>query len=494
MNTDHARALLNPLVAFCIKSGTGFLGQHRRGNLRYLAPICALLLPIVVQSTATAKSQISPVEGSASIIGGRNVAGSQGAKYLLPGGIQVILSPNSEATLATQPQMLALTSGKRTPTYSVFLSAGRVDVDIPNGSSGAVAVAGPADVRVIVRQGQVSTLASGNSVYALSTKHPLLVSQKDRLSTLAPGLIRQFSRNAPPTDRPALGPPKWLAGRRVWLAIPDSAQVSNFAWSPVQGASRYAIELRRVSDGHVLGEFSESSTKIGQSLPPLTAGNYQLAVRAVDELGLPGLASEPLRVQVVGVAIPPGAKLQPDSRIEISQTQTIQLNNADGLSLTRAQEGTQLPASEPIGILNGKPTPIMIQGEDPAAPCLMWLLPSKTPVSAHVGPKWVIWPHESVDLEIRWSDALGRRLAPDVEPVVSVLVGIEPVDVVWEKQATHWHARLAPQPGHGPWVVRLEVHDQLGGLLARDFVEVEQRPKHRALAASASLAELTQAR
>jgi len=453
-----------------------------------------LLLPIFLQSTARGKLQLEPIAGSASTIGGRNVAGSQGAKYRLPGGIQVSLSPNAEASIAQQPQMLALTSGKRTPTYSVFLNAGRVDVNIPGGSPGAVAVAGPADVRVIARQGQVSILASGNSMYALSARYPLFVSQKDRLSTLAPGVIRQFSRNAPPTDRPALSAPKWLAGRQVWLAIPESAQISNFAWTPVEGANTYTIELRRADNGQMLGEFNESSTQIGQSLPPLTAGNYQLAVRATDELGLPGLVSAPLRVQVVGVAIPPGAKLQPDARIELSQTQTIQLNNADGLYLMRAHERVQRPASEPIGISNGQPTPIMIRGDDPGTPCLMWLLPSKTPVSAHVGPKWVIWPHESVDLQIRWTDALGRHLASDVEPVVSVLVGIEPVDVVWDKQSTYWHAMLAPQPGHGPWVVRLEVHDQLGGLLARDFVEVEQRPRHRAIDASASMAELTRAR
>ncbi len=99
-----------------------------------------------------------------------------------------------------------------------------------------------------------------------------------------------------------------------------------------------------------------------------------------------------------------------------------------------------------------------------------------------------------MDLEVSWTDALGHQLAPDVEPVVSVLVGIEPVDVVWEKQPAAWHAKLGPQPGRGPWVVRLEVHDQKGGLLARDFVEVEQRPKHRSLTASASYADLSSLR
>ncbi len=349
MFTDRAHALLDPPV---VSSGeaAGYSQKPKwRRNLRALLPICSLALPVVTHQSANAAAPLTPFQGSVSVIEGRNIAGTQGARYRLPGGIRVFLSPNAEATIAAQPQMLALTAGKRTPTYSVFLSSGRVDVDIPDTDAGAVAVAGPADVRVIAKRGQVSTLAAAHNMYAFSAKYPLLVSQKERLSTLSPGIVRQFSRVMPPTDHPALEAPQWLAGRQVWLAIPAAAQVSDFAWSPVLGAHSYTVELLRADDGQLLREFTESSTAIAESLPPLTAGNYQLVVRALDELGLPGLQSAPLRLQIVGVEVPPGAKFHPDARIELSQTQTIQLNNADGLSLTRSGERVKRRASEPVG-------------------------------------------------------------------------------------------------------------------------------------------------
>ena len=278
------------------------------------------------------------------------------------------------------------------------------------------------------------------------------------------------------------------------LAIPEAVQVSNFTWTPVIGAHSYTIALRRAENGEQLGEFRQSSTRLAQALPPLAVGNYQLVVRAIDELELAGLESEPLRLQIVGVKAPAGAKFHADARVELPQSQTIQLNNADGLTLTRSSERVKRRASEPIGVSDGKPTPILIEGDKSDSPCLMWLLPGKTPVSAHVGPKWVIWPQESVNLEVRWTDALGQGMASDVEPVVNVFVGIEPVGVIWDKKPDAWRARLSPQPGHGPWVVRLEVHDQKGGLLARDFVEVEPRPKHHPLTAPASLADLSSMR
>lgn len=438
--------------------------------------------------------QLTPFEGSATIVAGRDVAGREGARYRLPEGIQIALGPNTAASIASQPQMLALKAGKRTQTYSVFLSSGSVNVDIPEASGSAVAVAGPADVRVIAQRGRVLTLASGHDLYALSAKYPLLVSQKDRLSTLPPGVVRQFSASAPPSDHPALKAPQWLAGRPIWLALPTAARLSNFAWSAVPGAEAYTVVLSRENSGQTVSRLVAKSTRLGDELPPLPVGNYHLVVRATDRLGLPGLESSPFRVQVVGVEMPPGAQLKPDARIELAPTQTIQLNNAEGLSLTRSRERAKRPASAPVGIVDGQPTPLVIHGEDSSSPCLVWLLPSRTPVTAHAGPKWAIWPQQTVALEVRWTDGLGNRLAVEVEPVVSVFVGIEPVDVVWHKEPDYWRAVLPPQPGHGPWVVRLEVRDQQGGLLARDFVEVTERPRHHAYAASASLDELPSGR
>jgi hypothetical protein len=397
------------------------------------------------------------------------------------------MTPNSEATVAAQPQMLALTGAKRTPTYSVFLKQGRVDIDIPASAAGAVAVAGPGDVRVICQHGSSAVSATGRSSFVWTEKYPLLVSVKERLSKLQPGVVRKFAPNANPEDYKMAEAPRWLSGRRIWLAMPDRVKVSEFTWSSVAGAAYYRVELRDTSTGALVSDASQKDTTIRDSLPPLVPGNYQLFVRAIDRNNMPGGLSESLPLQIVGVDVPAGAKLQPDARIEMSRSQTIQLKNAAGLSLKRATERTARPASEPIGIVNGRPTPLMIQDKDSSNACLVWLLPSQSPVVAYVGPKWVIWPHESVDLEVHWTDGTGRRLPADVEPTVMVYVGIEPIDVAWNKEGDIWKAHLGPQPGHGPWVVRLEIRDQTGALLARDFVEVEKRPRRGYLAASVEL-------
>ena len=219
MHSDRACISLDPPVVSHREAAGCFEGPALLGVSAALLRVCSWLLPVVIAYTASASLQLAPTQGNPAVLESRNIAGNQGARYRLPGGIRVSLSPDAQASIAAQPQMLALASGKRTPTYSVFLKSGKVDVDLPENNTGAVAVAGPADVRVIARRGQFSSLVTGHAVYAFSPKYPLLVSQKERLSTLPPGVVRRFSRAEPPVDRPALSAPKWLAGQKIWLAF-----------------------------------------------------------------------------------------------------------------------------------------------------------------------------------------------------------------------------------------------------------------------------------
>ena len=443
------------------------------------AMLRAFLVSWAFAQQASAETGLVPSQGTVVSDGARKIAGASGAQYQLPGGAIVTLSPASEATVMAKPQFLILTGGKRTPTYSVYLKSGRLDVHIPAAATSAVLVAGPADVRVVCERGTSAVSAAGRSSFVWTEKYPLLVSQKERLSRLKPGQVRKYTPDAAPVDYKSAEAPRWLAGRRIWLAMPDRARVSDFSWSPVAEAAAYRVELREEATGKLIAEADQKETTLREVLPMLGPGNYHLLVRAFDLNDMPGKFSSPLLLQVVGVDVPAGARLQPDARIEISESQTIQLRNAAGLSIKRANERTSLPAAEPIGIVNGKPTPLLIQGSDGSDACLVWLLPKKSPVSAYVGPKWAIWPHESVGLEVHWTDMDGRRLPDGVEPTVTVYVGLKPVDVTWNKNNDVWRAQLNPHPGQGPCVVRLEIRDQTGTILARDFVEVQRQREHR---------------
>jgi hypothetical protein len=44
--------------------------------------------------------------------------------------------------------------------------------------------------------------------------------------------------------------------------------------------------------------------------------------------------------------------------------------------------------------------------------------------------------------------------------------------VKFRKKGHAFYGRVPPQPGPGPWVVRVDVSDQFGLALGRDFVEV----------------------
>lgn len=474
---NHARPSLSVLVPPSLRMPRVF-GLASRWVL-VTAMLSAPLVPWTLTQRASAKTDWVPSQGTLVADGARKIAGAQGAQYQLPGGAIVTLSPGSEATVVAKPQLLILTGGKRTPTYSVYLKSGRLDVDIPAAASSAVLVAGPADVRVVCERGASVVSAAGRTSFVWTEKFPLLVSQKEQLSRLKPGPVRKYTPNAAPVDYESAKAPRWLTGRRIWLAMPDRVKVSDFSWSLVAEAASYRVELREDATGKLIAEFDQKEATLRDVLPTLAPGNYQLLVRAFDINNMPGSLSSPLPLQIVGVDVPEGARLQPDARIEISESQTIQFKNATGLSLRRASERTLRPASEPIGIANGNPTPLLIQGSDGSDACLVWLLPKKSPVAAYVGPKWAVWPHESVDLEVRWADASGHRLPDGVEPTVMVYVGLERVDVTWNKEKDTWRAHLNPRPGQGPCVVRLEIRDESGAILARDFVEVQRRKEHR---------------
>jgi hypothetical protein len=56
-----------------------------------------------------------------------------------------------------------------------------------------------------------------------------------------------------------------------------------------------------------------------------------------------------------------------------------------------------------------------------------------------------------------------------------VALGVDPIEVEWRREGDELFGRVSPQAGKGPWVVRLEVSDQFGIPLGRDFVEVTQQ-------------------
>jgi hypothetical protein len=106
----------------------------------------------------------------------------------------------------------------------------------------------------------------------------------------------------------------------------------------------------------------------------------------------------------------------------------------------------------------------------------LWLVPRQVRARVEFGPKVPVWPHDQLEIRVRVEEvnASGAIAAAD-EVRARVLLGLEPVDVAFVRDGNILRGVLPPQSGKGPWVVRVEVQDQTGTELGRDFIEVARR-------------------
>ncbi len=450
-------------------------------RLTWLAPLVGLLALMSSSGTEAAETgRLAPtlVKGAGELRGGRFVAGLAGAEWQLPGGGTVRLAPGTIATVMPQPQVLAFPGGRRVPTYSVILTQGRVDTLLADSTrpASAVVIGAPRDVRMLTSSGCTVVVATTGKTRIASLSGSAQVGQKSRLSSLRSGYVRSFERDSV-VDSPLLSSPQWATGAGVLLALGGPTALHQLTWAPVPGAARYAL---RVFDqtGHVVAQVEQPETQLKRAVGPLSPGHYSLELGSLDADGVPSQTSLKQPLTVLGLELPGGASVGRDDRVALGTEQRVKLVPGDGLELTLSGLPGKHSADLPFGLVSGQPTRVALTQRGGGASASFWLVPRPSLVSVWVGPKYVYWPGELVQLEVQMKDASGRPLPAGVEVTPKVLLGLTPLPVEWTRDAATWRAAVpAPEKGRGPWVVRVEVEDQWGVLLGRDFVEVSPIPQ-----------------
>jgi hypothetical protein len=159
-------------------------------------------------------------------------------------------------------------------------------------------------------------------------------------------------------------------------------------------------------------------------------GQYEITARSID--GITGLWSTAEAVRVVGVSLPPGGYAA-GGDIFIGRGQDVRFSHTDGLEMT-------YEAKVAIG-------------------------PSRA-----VGPKDPI----AIVVELK---ARGDQGVPEwLELKPEVKLGIEPIDVAFTREGNRLVGTVPPTDKPGPWVRRVQVKDQFGALLGRDFLEIARAP------------------
>src|SRR5262249_38553364 len=94
-----------------------------------------------------------------------------------------------------------------------------------------------------------------------------------------------------------------------------------------------------------------------------------------------------------------------------------------------------------------------------------------------LGPSRALWPRDAVQIVVEVKSKTGEPVPEWLDLKPPVLLGIDPLDLAFTHEGTPWLAPVPPSPTPGPWVLRVEVKDQSGADLGRDFLEIAHAPK-----------------
>lgn len=428
-------------------------------------------------SAAPAITRPTVVEGGLESDGGLPQAGAAGAVLALPGGARIRASAGTVFKLFRTPQQLALDPGPKTTSWTVTVRAGRLDVVVPEKQNRyartAVLVTAPRQVTTISKGGETNVIVDDEDVVVANRRGQLLAGTGSRWTPVAEGSARVFASKAPDgAERALVGSVTFEPTSSVFVAAKSRAQVGSFAWKGLEGASTYQVSLVAADGGRVLQSTTTAEPRVDH-LGPLEPGNYELTVRAVDSYGLESSAVSQKRLQVLGIELPPGSFAASDGSIQVGEGQRVRFTNVDGLEMTYKGAAHFVPASESVGLYRNQPTVVIFRRPGSHDMVHARLSPRTLKAEVRVGPKFVKWPTDPVEVEVRLTDTEGQPIPDWLEVIPTVTLGIDPIAVDWKREGRVLRATIPPnEEKKGPWVLRVEVADQYGVPLGRDFVEI----------------------
>ena len=434
----------------------------------------ALACAVVVGPAHAAAPKTGVVAGSGKTAGGVFTAGDHGAEYQLPSLARLSLAPGAQVRLFPVPQQLQLTPGAKTNTYSFALVHGRVDVTVPARPKSAV-LCSMGKLSAVIGSGRATLLTRDDGATVASVEGDVRTLLGEHWQTLAPGTLARFGGEHSGAPVPAVAAPRFAPGQRLWFSPGDPVAISGFSFAAVTDARRYELSLR-AKDGS--GEQVLSvvgATRLTEAFAPVVPGEYQVAVRSLDQEGIAGRWSAPETVRVVGVTLPPGGYAA-GGDIFIGKGQEVSFSNTEGLEMTYEGAGRYVPASQAVSLYRGETTVVSFRVPGSVYPTTARLRPRSLYAHVAIGPSRAIWPQDPVEIVVELKTH-GNQVAPDwLELKPEVKLGIEPIEVSFRRQGNRLVGVVPPTDKPGPWVLRVEVKDQFGALLGRDFLEIAKAP------------------
>jgi len=444
-----------------------------RLRVSYVACTLGALLCAAAPSARAESGPRKPVvvSGSATNAGGVISTSVEGAVIELPSRAHLRVAPNSSLRVFPLPQLLALTPGPRTWTWSFALQSGRVDVELPKAGRNAV-LATMGKLSAIVTAGHAAFRVDGGEAISANVEGDVRTLLNDHWQTVPLGWLSTLSKEDPNAlPKPGLAGPTLTSAQRIWFAPSETVAMHGFRWARVAGADSYELRLRRISDGKVIDQRTTKSPDWEAGLAPAEPGRYSVALRSIDARGMEGSWSPESEVRVIGVVLPPGG-YSTEQAIYIGVGQQVQFTNTAGLEMTYLGAGRYFPAAQGAGLYRGQKTVIGFRMPGVLDTAIARLEPRGIYADVQIGPHRALWPRDPISIDIQLKSQNGSEIPSFLQVVPTVTVGLEPVDVNFEQEGNTLHAIVPPSSKPGPWILRVDVADQFGVALGHDFLEI----------------------
>ncbi len=419
------------------------------------------------------------------------VAAEGGATVRLAKGASLRLEPGTKLYRVHKQTRLWLGNRGRTLTHLLALASGRVDVECSDPDL-AVMVSAPLAVTSFVRGGRMHIAAEPDQVSIVNLDGNVSWAVKSwKFNPLAAGKVHSIAKDTE-AESAILPPPTVQLENNLFGGFdPQGAALSGVSWEPVPGAVRYRVSVEQLEPERRRVSNLETAVATLPSPPRLGPGRYALSVQAVDRFGINGQFSAAEPFSVMGVRSSDGGYVDAQGNIIAGYDRSVHLTYADGLLMKGQHEWGPLP--EEIVLPSGEPMNLHLRQAGDTRLVSARILPPRVETSVFVGPKFAVWPGDSVHVEVKIAGPTPGTPPPWITPRFRVQLGIDELPVTWSQQGDTFVTEIPPQGGEGPWIVRVEVEDQYGHVLGRDFVELAQRPAPAPAAAKAAASGPTQA-
>lgn len=415
---------------------------------------------------------------------------SEPARIRFSDGTKVLVGAGSLLQVQGATEVLADRGLKQTANR---LEAREGDIEVHVPGTQPLLVVHTTEILGVLQRGRARLKVVPKGMLAMVDDGLARVASHGRWVTLTTG--QHMSVGSPgAVPRPLPSAPQWLTSPcqvppnnvcRIALASAyDRARVGA-QWSPVPQATAFVVRIAR--DQHMQQPVGDTRMPAGVTRfasEPLEPGRYWIAVRAVNADGVEGPWAEPLAAHVVSLRPDPGVTLVPDEMVVVLPAgRAINVDQAQALEMSTLGLPWQ-PMSQALSLgtmEKRRKVRIRIKGQ-PHDEVVLTLERRMLHATVQLRPRNARWPDQPVEVSIRLLDPAGRvdldRFEPDIRMLINSHV-VHDVGAYLDRKGDRWEGQIEPWRGKGPWVVRVEVFDEGGNMLGRDFMEVAPGARSR---------------